>query len=372
MSQQPLHNFNPSTAVQYQLGILSSPAREARDQRVSPATLPNLLTKMGAESFDDLAQKREQAKPVAFAKVDDFGALNIHNVRRGEMIRNFFTVSSFQPHEDQKEYGAKHPHSSLDVRSLGGCLLGPEGEALEFYSCRCELTQAEGRRRKPLAMLSALQGAAPTIAIPASPHSNPLEALSMINPLRMNSLELVNEDAGAIFCFSPSTFGCVARLYWSEAAFMKSLNRVQAIGSALIGKRAIEYAAEKGQGISRFDEGSALLAQLYESVAVLGHHREPLFITAGIWGVAVKPQTHGYYLCQLGIVAVEIEPVSSQDATSELQLVTPNPSKRHFVVANFIVTRDQFGFVDILPEKYERYPVQPLAWYDSLPSLTDE
>jgi hypothetical protein len=231
---------------------------------------------------------------------------------------------------------------------------------------------AHSRQRKPFAYTSAFEEKLPTLAIPASPHTNPLEALSMINPLSMNSLELVNEDAGAIFCFSPGTFGCVARLYWSEAAFMKSLNRVQAIGSALIEKKAIDYAVDKGQGISRFDEGSALLAQLYESIAVLGHAQEPLFITAGIWGVAVKPQTHGYFLCQMGIVAVEVEPIHTQDSTSTLQLLTPNLSKRHFVVANFTVSRDRYGFVDILPEKYETYPLQPLAWYDSLPSLSED
>jgi hypothetical protein len=369
MSQSLWNKLGLSSAVQFQLGLLSSPQTEERARRLSPQTLPELLSKTGATGFEDLTERREQSKPVALSKVDEHGALNVHNVRRYETIRNFFAPRSFQPDSGHHERLAQWTDSSLDVRPLGGYLFGRDGEALEFYSCRCELNHGGAPKRSSFAFDSSLHEESPKVAIPSSPSTNPLESLSMINPLRMSSMEFVGQDAGAIFCFSPSTFGCIARLYWSEQAFMESLNRVQTIGSALIRMQADNYAAEKGEGILRFNSGSALLAQLYESVAVLGQSSDPLFITHGIWGAAVIPQTHGYFLCQLGIVALGVDLLKPRGETDPFTLVTPDPAKKRFVVANFIVSRDQFGFVDILPEKCEAYPVEPLPWYNSLPAL---
>jgi hypothetical protein len=370
MSQSLWHKLGTPSAVQFQLGLLSSPQSEERVRRFNPNTLPELLSKTGAEGFDDITKMREQSKPVALTKVDEYGTLNVHNVRRYEIINNFFKPIAFQPDSGLQGRSSKWLDSSLDVRPLGSCLAGQGGENLEFYSCRCNLNQVTSPKTRSFTSYASLDEEAPKVAIPSTPSSGPLESFSMINPLRMQAMELVGEDAGAIFCFSPSTFGCIARLYWSEAAFMESLNRVQSIGTALIRMHADTYAAEKGEGIKRFNSGSALLAQLYESVALIGQASDPLFLTHGIWGVAVTPQTRGYFLCQLGIVALGIDSLTQRDQSDGFILVAPNPAKTRFMVANFIVSRSHFGFVDILPERCEAYPAAPLPWYDSLPVLS--
>ena len=181
----------------------------------------------------------------------------------------------------------------------------------------------------------------------------------------MSPREYVQEgEAGAVFACTEGMPGYVADLYWSESAFIESLNRVQDIGRKLIENFAIMRASVRGSGERDFSEASAILSKLYESAAQYGQpHETPLF-AAGMWGVAIHKQRRESYLCQIGVVGIEVDFKSSEPNKPII------PSKeRCFAIINFVLTRDEFGFLTITPDRYIRKPIGDLPWYDTLPEL---
>jgi hypothetical protein len=113
------------------------------------------------------------------------------------------------------------------------------------------------------------------LAIPSRAGLTAPDALSLVAPLHMYPREFIEDgEAGAVFACAERMPGFIADLYWSEAAFMESLNRVQEIGRKLISKGAIMRATMRGTGENSFEEPSAILSKLYESAAQFGQTQE--------------------------------------------------------------------------------------------------
>jgi hypothetical protein len=161
----------------------------------------------------------------------------------------------------------------------------------------------------------------------------------------------------------------VADLYWSKLAFMDSLEHVQEIGRTLIALDAPGEAARTGVGFHDFHRASAILTKVYDAVAQIGQDEAVRFFTCGIWGVAIQPKTTGGFVCQIGVAATEhgLECEKPLDPNVTNQLLTE--SDRKLVVVKFDLRQDRFGFLQLFPEAVHKSPVEPVTWYDTLPSL---
>jgi hypothetical protein len=67
----------------------------------------------------------------------------------------------------------------------------------------------------------------------------------------------------------------------------------------------------------------------------------------------------------MGVVGIEVN-YSSQEPDKP---ILPN-KERCFAIINFILARDEFGFLSITPDRYTRMPLGDLPWYDTLPELS--
>jgi hypothetical protein len=178
--------------------------------------------------------------------------------------------------------------------------------------------------------------------------------------------EYVEEgEAGAVLACAVGIPGFSAQLYWDDAAYEHSLNRVQEIGRELIRNEVPAQVALRERGEHVFSGASAILSMLYETAAQFGQTQEVPIFAAGVWGVAIHPRRDGTHMGQLGIIGVE---VNFKDATPGEALL---PSReRCLAVINCELKRDDFGFLSIIPERCRRLPMTRIDWYEQLPDIS--
>ena len=172
-------------------------------------------------------------------------------------------------------------------------------------------------------------------------------------------------EAGAVFACTEARPGYLAELYWSEDAFIDSLNRVQEIGRHLIKRDAVARATMRRTGESDLPVPSAIFAKMYEEAARVGQSQDrPLFVT-GVWGVALFPAENETFHGQIGVVGLEIDLSLGAD---DKRIATGRGEC--FAVLNQTLQRDPLGFLDIQPGRFSRLPLGDLAWYEQLPELS--
>ena len=367
MAREFWNTFSPENQRTFQ--ALSVPKLQtlAPGDNCAPSAL---LQSAGLSSLDDIIHRRHYSYPIELGFIDDDGAYSPFRARLHGLVKDFFLGDSIhvERHRGQ-EHLSRRPPQHLDVRPVGSCKLQATGDKIQIFCCRYGETTYQERDPHEASWNYRDEHLHPRdihLAIPSRAGLTPPDAVSLVNPLRMSPREYLQDgEAGAVFACTEGMPGYVADLYWSETAFIESLNRVQDIGRALIENFAIMRATVRGSGECEFAEASAILSKLYESAAQYGQTQEIPLFAAGIWGVALHKQNRSTFVCQMGVVGIEVD-FSAQESNKP---ILPNKD-RCFAIINFIVARDDFGFISITPDKYTRRPLGELPWYDKLPELS--
>jgi hypothetical protein len=366
MAREFWNNFSPENQRTFQTLSVPKLHTLAPDKDCSPSTL---LHSAGLQSLNDVIHRRHHSYPIELGSIDDDGGYSPFRARLHGLVKDFFLGESvhLERHRGQ-EHLSRRPPQHLDVRAVGSCKLETTGDKIQLFCCRYgETTHTERDPYEP-SWHQRDEHHHPRdiqLAIPSRAGLTPPEAVSLVDPLRMSPREYLQEgEAGAVFACTEGMPGYVADLYWSESAFIESLNRVQDIGRKLIENFAIMRASVRGSGERDFTEASAILSKLYESAAQYGQTQDNPLFAAGIWGVAIHKQRRESYICQIGVVGIEVDFKSCEPHKPII------PSKeRCFAIINFVLTRDEFGFLTITPDRYTRKPLGDLPWYDKLPEL---
>lgn len=367
MPREFWNNFSAESQRTFQ--TLSIPKLQALSPNhdCAPTTL---LQSAGLSSLEDIMHRRHYAYPMDLGSIDDDGHYSPFRARVHGLVKDFFLGESIhlERHRGQ-EHLSRRPPQHLDVRLVGSCKLEATGDKIQIFCCRYGETNYSERPEYENQWTYRDEHLHPRdihLAIPSRAGLTVPDAVSLVNPLRMSPREYVQDgEAGAVFACTEGLPGYVADLYWSESAFIESLNRVQEIGRTLIKNFAIMRATARGAGECEFSKASAILSKLYESAAQYGQTQEVPFFAAGIWGVAIHQGSRGAFNCQMGVVGIEVD-FSHQENDKP---ILPN-KERCFAIINFTLHRDEFGFISIAPDKYTRRPVGDLPWYDTLPSLS--
>lgn len=367
MAREFWNNFSPENQRTFQTLSIPKLQALAPNDDCTPRTL---LHSAGLSSLDDVIDRRHHAYPIELGTIDDDGAYSPFRARLHGLVKDFFLGESIHLERHRgREHLSRKPPQHLDVRPVGSCKLQATGDKIQLFCCRYgETTYSEREPYEPTWNYrdEYLHPRDIHLAIPSRAGLTPPDAVSLVNPLRMSPREYVQDgEAGAVFACTEGMPGYVADLYWSESAFIESLNRVQEIGRKLIKDFAIMRATVRGAGECEFPEASAILSKLYESAAQYGQTQEIPLFAAGIWGVALQKQGRGSFVCQMGVVGIEVD-FSAQEPEKP---ILPN-KERCFAIINFIVARDEFGFLSIKADRYTRRPIGDLPWYDKLPELS--
>jgi hypothetical protein len=329
-----------------------------------------LLSSAGLSSLEQVIDRRHRAYPIELGSIDDDGAYSPFRARLYGLVKDFFLGESVHLERHRgRESLSRRPPQHFDVRPVGSCKFPTTGDTIQIFCCRYGETHYHEGDPNENSWDSRHETLHPQnihLAIPSRAGLTPPDAVSLVNPLCMSPREYLQDgEAGALFACTEGIPGYIADLYWSESAFIESLNRVQEIGRKLIEGHAIMRATVRGSGECNFQDASAILSKLYESAAQFGQTQQIPLFAAGIWGVAIHKHGREAFVCQMGLVGIEVDFSSQQHDKPIL------PSKeRCFAIINFILRRDDFGFLSITPDKYTRMPLRDLPWYDTLPELS--
>jgi hypothetical protein len=367
MAREFWNNFSPENQRTFQ--TLSIPRLQTLAPKDDCAPRA-FLHSAGLSSLEDVIDRRHRAYPIDLGSIGDDGAYSPFRARLHGLVKDFFLGESIHLERHRgREHLSRRPPQHLDVRPVGSCKFPSTGDTIQLFCCRYGETQHTERNPYESSWAHRDETLHPRdihLAIPSRAGLTPPDAVSLVNPLRMAPREYLEDgEAGAVFACTEGMPGFIADLYWSESAFIESLNRVQEIGRKLIGDYAIMRASVRGTGECEFQEPSAILSKLYESAAQFGQTQEIPLFAAGIWGVAVHKHSRGTFACQMGVVGIEVN-YSSQEPDKP---ILPN-KERCFAIINFILARDEFGFLSITPDRYTRMPLGDLPWYDTLPELS--
>jgi hypothetical protein len=367
MSREFLKTFSPENQRSFEALTIPRLQRMVPDQDCAPQAL---LQASGVSSLSEFVRRRHGADPIDLGSIDDDGRPDPLRMRLQGLVKDFFLGESvyLERHSGQ-EHRSRRPPQHLDVRLIGSCKLSSTGEGIRLFCCRYGETVDGLKESSDSAWRYRDVQLHPRdvhLAIPSRAGLKPPDAVSLVSPLRMHPREYVEEgEAGAIFACTEKTPGYAADIYWSEEAFVESLNRLQDIGRQLIERAAIVRAIGRGAGECEFPGASAMLSKLYEGAAHYAQSQDNPLLLSGIWGIAVHKESPKSFLCQIGVVGFEFD-FSKQDADRSIL-----PSKeRCFAIINFIMTRDEFGFLLLQPTCFTRRSIGALPWYDELPVLT--
>ncbi len=330
----------------------------------------SILNHAGLGHLDEVLERRVGADPIELGLIDDDGIYSPLRAGLYHRVTELFVGESehLERHSGM-EHAARRPVQRFDVRPIASCQWGPEGVRAHIFCCE----YGEVPEPPPLVTSSNIAEyleqpearAELRLAIPSRAGLTPPDALSLIHPLRMKPREFVDHgEAGAVVIVAENGGAYTLELFWTEEAFIDSLNRVQEIGRALIDGEAVARAAMRRTGEVEIGRASAILSKLYENAAQVFQTQEsPLFLI-GIWGIAVFRRSATTFESQIGVVGVEVKPPSMSSAAG---LVTTH--NECFGVVNQTLQRDSLGFMTVAPTRVSRLPIADLPWYEKLPAL---
>jgi hypothetical protein len=343
---------------------------DRRSDRPHTESLANELRDAGYNRLGDILKNAHEHRLIICSEHSG-EELDIHQGYLRERIHSFFSTQSltrsvsFGSGKRTKSIGC-----DLRVHQIGEINNPSTSKVTKLFwsSCAVRVTgdtaslTAIQRKQKP-GEVSGEEIA----AIPATAGLTPHHAASLTAPVHQPPCEYIFlGDAGAVFSFCPDTFAVSAELSWSPDAYVGSLNALQEVGRWLIASNAIERAVQLGTGTRDIRGCSALLSKAYETAAQIGQTHEEPFLVSGLWGIAVlpRPKESYDYLLQVGVVGLTINQDDLQDL-SKLALIRD----RSMVIVNVQLSRDELGFVSMVPEKVSTFPLQRIEWHSSLPVL---
>ena len=342
------------------------PSKDEHPQSETPAqSLSSALHQVGCNRLSDVFKKMEGHR-VELRSDDSLGALDIHRAHFRQSVRSFFPTSHFSG----KERSTSTDECELKVYRLGSCRSAEGGHETQLFWSSL-VVPASGDTAK-LAAIYWERSPRDVIGneisvIPSAAGLAPSDAACLNAPIQQAPCEYVfYGDAGAVLSFTPNTFQIKADLSWTPEAYLGSLHSLQEIGNWLINVRSIEHAVQHGTGLVTLRSSSALLSKAYETVAQVGQDHFQPFMVSGLWGVAVLPRPKERYdhLLQVGVVGLMVDQNKASDL-SNLTLIR----ERSMVIVNLLLTRDEFGFVSMAPDKVSIFPLQEIEWHSTLPKI---
>lgn len=339
-------------------------------QRIQPPaeSLANVLKSAGCNRRGDIL-KHADDRPLVIRSEHHAGELDIHQGYLRDQMHAFFSTQSLTR---SAFYGGgrrtKPVGCDLRVHQIAEVSAPDTSNVTKLFWSSCAVRVSGDTAgltavrwdRKPEEVFGE-----EIAVIPATAGLTPPHAASLPAPVHQPPCEYVFfGDAGAVFSFCPDTFAISAELSWSPDAYVSSLNALQEVGRWLIASRAIERAVQLGTGTREIQGCSALLSKAYETAAQIGQTHEQPFLVSGLWGIAVlpRPKKNHDYLLQVGVVGLTVNEDDLQDV-SKFALIRD----RTMVVVNLELSRDDLGFVSMVPEKVRTFPLQPIEWHSSLP-----